>query len=87
MKIEWGIYLDLKTTASNLKQTFDNLKDEINFVDEQLICKLLFIYRIILKFIQVSEEKNRRLDEEAKYLKLEILKHRPDFEFWYKTNK
>lgn len=30
----------------------------------------------------MSEEKNRRLNEEAKYLKLEILKHKPDFEFW-----
>jgi len=33
-------YLDLKAEAVRLKQVESNLFDEINFVDEQLICKL-----------------------------------------------
>ena len=32
-------YLDLKAEAVRLKQVESNLFDEINFVDEQLICK------------------------------------------------
>lgn len=32
-------YLDLKAEAGRLKQVESNLFDEINFVDEQLICK------------------------------------------------
>jgi len=58
---------ELKTHANNLKQTANNLEDEINFIDDQAV---------------LSEEKNRRLTEEANFLKLEILKLKPDFEFW-----
>jgi len=45
----------------------NTLEDEIHFIEDQTV---------------LSEEKNSRLNEEAKYLKLEILKYKPDFEFW-----
>jgi hypothetical protein len=37
----------------------------------------------LVPYFLVSEEKNRRLKEELASLKLEILKNKPDFEFWY----
>lgn len=36
------MWLDLKKTAGNLKQTLETLEDEILFIDDQMVRKDLF---------------------------------------------